>query len=63
MLKSTQAPAVTQPTNADVRAIADLAGADPRSVVRRLAGLPVKGAARVAIDHAIVAHFAARRAA
>lgn len=39
--------------DATIARIADRASADPRSVIRRLAGLPVKGRAGARIDAAI----------
>jgi hypothetical protein len=52
------APSTTQIDDAIVQEIAREASADPRSVVRRLAGLPVRGLAGERIDRAL-----ARRAA
>jgi DNA-binding MurR/RpiR family transcriptional regulator len=41
-------------TDETVAEIAAATGADPRTVIRRLAGLGVKGAARTAIDREFV---------
>jgi hypothetical protein len=48
-------------TNEDVAIIAEQTKADSRTIARRLAGLPVRGAAGVAIDRAIAALTASRR--
>ncbi len=48
-------PSSTEPTfeDRDVAALAELASVDRRSVVRKLAGLPVKGLAGRRIERAI----------
>jgi hypothetical protein len=44
---------IATPTDADVRAIAAETAADPRTVIRRLAGLPVRASIARSLDRAI----------
>lgn len=53
--------AAQQISDSTVAVIAAEADAHPRSVVRRLAGLPVRGRSGVRIDRALVAHGLALR--